>query len=286
MSANAGFLTVDVGSSRVKLGWFPAAGPCESTPAATALPIASSPLPQPASTLAVAHADQARLWTEIGAWLADNCPSGPPGFLASVHPSAATLVQEMFGGRLRQVTAEDLPLAVRVDQPERVGIDRLLNAVAVNRIRRVEQPAIVVDLGTACTVDLIAADGAFEGGAILPGVSLSASALHAGTETLPQLSTEHVAETPDVVGKSTQAAISSGLYWGMIGAVRELVERISRQCTTLPQLFLTGGGANHLVEHLTSDNASPRHDPHLVLSGLAIVADEIGTRVKATEEAK
>lgn len=275
MSGTDGFLAIDVGSSRVKLGWFSPAGSCSSEPAATALPIAISPVPQPAETLAVSHANPAKLWSGIGGWLQEYCPNSPPGFIASVHPEASALVQEMFANRLHVLSNEELPIAVRVEQPERVGIDRLLNAVTANRIRQAESPAIVVDVGTACTVDLVAPDGAFEGGAILPGASLAAGALHSGTATLPQLELENLGATPDAVGKSTQAAISSGVYWGMIGAVRELIERMSRGCERTPQLMLTGGGAKHLVEHLAGPTQAPRHIPNLVLSGIALVAEAV-----------
>ena len=117
----------------------------------------------------------------------------------------------------------------------------------MNRLRTPGHPAIVVDLGTACTVDFVSADGAFEGGAILPGTTLSAAALHTGTATLPQLTTENIDASPTVVGKSTQAAIASGIYWGLVGAVRELIARISDESTETPQLFITGGEAERLV---------------------------------------
>lgn len=269
-----GFLAIDVGSSRVKLGWFPPAAECTSESKPTALPIAAPKLRQPEATLAVSHEDQAALFTEIGAWLQEYCPAGPPGYLASVHPETQAIVQEMFAHRLQPMAADDLPIVLRVEQPERVGIDRLLNAVAVNRLRQAEQPAIVVDLGTACTVDLIASDGAFEGGAILPGVNLSANALHRGTAALPQLTAESFDDPPAVIGKSTHDAMASGIYWGIVGAVRELVARMSDESSATPQLFLTGGGATQLVTHLQDDRQPVRHIPNLVLSGIALVAEE------------
>jgi len=231
-------------------------------------------LPEPTSTLAVSHADPAELWTRIGSWLKEHCPDGPPGYVASVHPETLEFVQNMFAGRLRVLADTDLPLVNRTDQPERVGIDRLLNAVAANRVRAADRPAIVVDLGTACTVDWIAADGAFEGGAILPGPTLAASALHTGTASLPQLPLDF-SEAPPVVGKSTSAAIASGIYWGMVGAVRELTERIRNETDTTPHLFLTGGEAPRLVAHLADDRTSARHIPNLVLSGIAVAVGEL-----------
>ena len=77
---------------------------------------------------------------------------------------------------IRQLTYRDVPLTIRVDEPARVGIDRLLAALAADRLRQRDRAAIVVDLGTAITVDLVDADGAFAGGAILPGIATSARA--------------------------------------------------------------------------------------------------------------
>ena len=279
-NAKTGFLAIDVGSSRVKLGWFPPSGECTSesksktvSPKVMSLPIAAPQLPQPEVTLAVSHAE-GEMKSEICAWLEEHGASESPRFVASVHPAATKLVQGVFADTQRILTADDLPMKVNVEHPERVGIDRLLSAVAVNRLRQPGRSAIVVDLGTACTVDLISPDGVFEGGAILPGTTLSASALHSGTATLPQLATENFDSPPAVVGKSTPAAISSGLYWGLVGAVRELVDRIAAECQESPQLFLTGGEASRLVTHLTSDAQPFRYLPNLVLSGIALVAEE------------
>ena len=274
MSHPDGFLAIDVGSSRVKLGWFPPVGECTSESKPSELPIAAPRLPQPEATLAVSHHDQGVLWSQIGAWLQEFCPQAPPGYIASVHPNTAALVQEIFGSRLRPVVTGDLSIDVRVDQPERVGIDRLLNAVAVNRLRQPSRSAIVVDLGTAGKVDLIGPDGAFEGGAILPGVNLAAKSLHTGTASLPQLRSEDFDQTAPIVGKSTQQAITSGIYWGIIGAVRELVTRMSQMCDQPPQLFFTGGGAQQLVLHLQDDQTFIRHIPNLVLTGVALVAEQ------------
>src|SRR5262249_12952781 len=86
--------------------------------------------------------------------------------------------------QVRQVTHGDLSLVVRLEHPDRVGLDRLAAAVAANVIRNPLRPAIVVDAGSAITVDLVAADGAFEGGVILPGFRMSAEALY-GADLLP-----------------------------------------------------------------------------------------------------
>lgn len=276
-SANAvsGILAIDVGSSRVKLGWFPPPGECVSEAEPTLFPIAAAKLPQPEATLAVAHGGEVDLEGKIREWLADVVAAESRPFLASVHPDATAKVAEIFSGQLRSLSCADLLIEVHVDQPERVGIDRLLNAVAVNRLRQAQRPAIVVDLGTACTVDLISANGVFEGGAILPGATLSAASLHSGTAALPLLTAEDFNQPPAVIGKTTQQAMTAGIYWGLVGAVRELIERIARECLQPPQLFLTGGAASQLVAHLSNNEERPRHIPNLVLAGIALVAEEL-----------
>lgn len=156
-------------------------------------------------------------------------------------------------------------LAIDVDQPDGVGIDRLLNAFAVNAIRPADRPAIVVDSGTATTVDLMTATGAFAGGAILPGFELSARSLNEYTSLLPYLGIDQIAaNTPAPLGRNTQAAIHSGLYWGQIGAVTRLIDALSE--STDPLVVVTGGGAGILVEHLP--NAV--RERHLTLQGLVL----------------
>jgi type III pantothenate kinase len=180
-----------------------------------------------------------------------------------------TLRYALLDGQARVLSGSELPLEVRTKQPSQTGIDRLLNAVAVNRFRRADHLAVVVDLGTAITVDLVNADGAFEGGAILPGLSLAARALHTGTTTLPRIDVEHLAHIPAVVGKT------AGVYWGVVGAVEELVSRIAAEHSQPLQVFLTGGDAEQVVEPLEQNPIPMRHVPHLVLSGIAIAAEEL-----------
>ena len=94
------------------------------------------------------------------------------------------------------------------------GIDRLVDAVAANRLRKSHRPAAIVDVGTAITVDLVAADGAFLGGSILPGIALSARALHEFTDLLPLVDVGELVEPPPALGTDTEAAMRSGLFWG------------------------------------------------------------------------
>ncbi|MFT4558824.1 MAG: type III pantothenate kinase [Porticoccaceae bacterium] len=176
--------------------------------------------------------------------------------------------------------AKLLTLDVEVDEPNRVGLDRLLNAVAANVVRDSGQAAIIVDCGTATTVDLVSATGSFSGGAILPGFTLCARALNEYTEVLPLISMDELFNLPPsedchpALGSNTQAAIMSGVFWGQIGAVRELIARLSDQQTSTElensdhKVLLTGGGARLLVPYF----ADAIHCPYLPLQGLVSAA--------------
>ena len=176
--------------------------------------------------------------------------------------------------------AESLTLDVEVDEPQRVGLDRLLNAVAANVVRDSGQAAIVVDCGTATTVDLVSSAGSFCGGAILPGFTLCARALNQYTEVLPLISMDELFDLPPsedchpVLGSNTQAAIMSGVFWGQIGAVRELIARLSHQRSpsetelSAHKVLLTGGGARLLVPYFSD----AIHCPYLPLQGLVSAA--------------
>jgi type III pantothenate kinase len=260
-------LAVDVGNSRVKGGLF-AAG------ATDALPVCRQAVS--------AAVSQSLPWAVLRQFVAAHGPvSG--GVVAGANPAGVSRVlddwPEDWPPPLRLASRAELPLAVRVPAPDRVGIDRLLNAVAVNRVREADRPAIVVDSGTATTVDLIDADGAFRGGAILPGFELAARSLNQYTALLPLLDLADLAQAPpNGLGTDTTSALCSGLLWGHVGTVRELVARLSGAATELgsaaePQLLLTGGGG----AVLRPEFPSARYEPHLPLQGLVIARESAGT---------
>jgi type III pantothenate kinase len=212
-------------------------------------------------------------------WCNEHLSEGTAWRIASVHRAAASrlsatihewIKQSVDGNSIRQLTYRDVPLPIRVDEPARVGIDRLLAALAADRLRQRDRAAIVVDLGTAITVDLVEPDGAFVGGAILPGIATSARALAEKTDALPQVTLEFLDYPPAALGKSTVPAIESGIYWGAIGAIRELVTQLSAPFPTQPDLFITGG-ASRQVADLLKTHGTVRHVPNLVLSGIALV---------------
>lgn len=254
-------IAVDVGNSRIKLGLFDRA----AEPDAVVEPIRILELP-------VEDWEAARLT----AWLPPG-PAWPEWWIASVNrPAAARLTDWItrqdstpsgHSAPVRMLNAGDLPLEVRLEHPERVGMDRLAAAAAAARLRSPRRGAIIVDSGSAITVDSVSSDGAFLGGAILPGLGLSARALHEFTDLLPLVPLGELSQSPPALGISTVTAIRSGLYWGAVGAVHELVARLSAGMDPTPELFLTGGAGPHLARAL----ANPmRVVPHLVLSGIAL----------------
>ena len=185
--------------------------------------------------------------------------------IGSVHPGnleALTHWLQSRGDKVGFTARHDLlPLEIRVDSPERVGVDRLLNAVAANfhfaaRRRQGARPAVIIDAGTAITADLLGPDGAFEGGAIFPGRKLMAVALHEYTALLPIVAGAE--DNPPPVGKNTIAAIEAGIYHAAAGGINQLIRR--QLATPIPSLnyrgksalFLTGGDAALLeksIEH-------------------------------------
>jgi len=229
-------------------------------------------LPQPDQALAVADAGDA--WGRLHALL--ECVAEKPiaWWIGSVHRSAATrLVDRVRSGRpddtIRLLAAGDLSLRVAVERPDMVGIDRLLDAVAANQLRRPGHAAVVVDVGSAITVDLVSEEGTFCGGSILPGIAMSARALHTFTDLLPLIEMAELAVPPPALGTSTVAAMRSGLFWGAVGSIRQLVAELTGGRPDRTDVFLTGGAGPAVAELL---GPSARHVPHLTLSGIALAA--------------
>jgi type III pantothenate kinase len=169
---------------------------------------------------------------------------------------------------------QQIPISVDVDIPSKVGIDRLLNVFAAGQLHSDNRSVIVVDSGTATTVDLMTSDKIFRGGSILPGLRLSAHAMHDYTARLPMINVDtEPAELPEVPGRNTEDAMRAGLFIGQLGAVRELIERLSRSALdrfkekALPIVVVTGGGGRQLVRHLHDST----YIDSLALHGLSLL---------------
>ncbi|HEX3602235.1 MAG TPA: type III pantothenate kinase, partial [Lacipirellulaceae bacterium] len=222
-------IAVDVGNSNIKLGHF--AHIENATGVVGFKPRPGPPtVPTPTATfeLPIVHATGMFDFQQLANWCGQHASPNTHWSIGSVHRSGGALLADTITAwathldldwPIRRLVYQDLPLEVRVEQPGRVGIDRLLAAVAANQLRDPGRAAIVVDLGTAITVDLIEPDGAFAGGAILPGIGTAGRALADQTDALPHVMLDHSTKPPLPLGESTQTAIEAGLYWGTVGAV-------------------------------------------------------------------
>ncbi len=258
-------LAVDIGNTRAKLGLFRP----------------TTALPETVAISAVTLEDSSSLADALREWVANAAgQSVSTCVLAGSNPPVRDELHRLwpfpsFPPRVVE-SFRDVPLAVDVDEPQKVGIDRLLSAFAVMAGGQASRPAVIVDSGTATTVDLLTADGTFRGGSILPGLRLSAYALHDYTARLPLIDTDtRLTTEPPLPGRNTEDAICAGLFWGQLGAVRELVSRLFASATRQfdealpPQVFITGGGGRQLMPHFPEATFVDS----LALHGLAILAD-------------
>lgn len=152
-------------------------------------------------------------------------------------------------------------IALHIDNPREVGADRVANAIGASRL--FGAPVVVVDFGTATTVDLVGPDGSYRGGAIAPGLEVSADALVTHTAALRRV---ELVTPRSPVGRSTVEAIQSGLIYGYAGLVDGLVGRILEVLGEGCPVVATGGLAETLMEHARSIT---NYEPDLTLIGLA-----------------
>ena len=265
-------ITIDVGNSRIKLGLFEKNGDVA----------ARKKLPEFVRSMAI-EVDEAVPWDELAKWTEGTPEIIESVILGGVNPRGRDKVLDGWPatGWPAPVVVESpfvLPIKIRVGSPRTVGVDRLLNAVAANVVRPPDKPMIIIDTGTATTVDVVAKDGAFEGGAILPGFQMGSQSLHIYTALLPRISNEELARTtPKALGKNTREALRSGLFWGQLGAVKELVQHLSEDLSDKPLLVVTGGAGRLLVPQL----GDVLHLPYLALQGLVIVGYHLSRKQRS-----
>jgi type III pantothenate kinase len=165
--------------------------------------------------------------------------------ISTVVPQALFNLRNLsrrYIGAEPMVIGEDglkLGIEVRIDKPNEAGADRLVNAVGA--FVNYGGPAIVIDSGTATTFDIVAADGAFEGGVILPGINLSLQALHEAAARLPRV---EIRDPGRVIGKDTVTAMQSGIFWGSIEMIEGLCRRIREEYGKPMKTIATGGVAS------------------------------------------
>ena len=201
--------------------------------------------------------------------------------IASVVPGLTPLVQSaaqrLFACRVMVVGNADVDLGIKVniDQPEQAGADRLVNAVGARVSHSL--PAIILDFGTATTLDLIAADGSYEGGIIAPGVNLSVDALERAAAQLPRLEVRPWADDLPILGKNTVSAMESGVFWGYVSMIDGLLTRLRGDYGKSLPAIATGGLASLFAVHVPGISMV---DPDLTVKGLV----EIYARNSATKE--
>lgn len=192
--------------------------------------------------------------------------------ITTVNPPVADQLATFLAERgVAKITwyrsAADVPTRHLLDAPETAGADRALAVGAAVAMHPAGRPGLVVSCGTAITVERVSADGIWQGGAIAPGLALSSKALHLLTAQLPLIVPR---EAPPPWGRSTRPALEAGLFWGVVGSIRELLTRQAVDLAPSPWLVWTGGDASILAP--TIDWAEVQVVPDLVLAGLARVA--------------
>lgn len=187
--------------------------------------------------------------------------------LASVHPGVTERLMDLAPRQtgckpLRVEEDMRIPIGRQLDREAIVGEDRLLNAAAAYDV--LKQACVIVDAGTAITVDFVDGAGTFHGGAIAPGAQMMLDALHERTAQLPPL---ELSPPKEAIGHNTAEAMFSGVYHGVRGMVRELVEQFATGAGAYPMVIATGGNANLLFKDFP---LVERIVPDLTLMGMAV----------------
>ena len=163
------------------------------------------------------------------------------------------------------------PLKLDVDEPHNVGADRALNAIAAHAKHKGD--LIVIDFGTATTFDVVAADGAYKGGIIAPGINLSLDALVNAAAKLPRIAIE-APDGDSVIGRTTDSQMLIGIYWGYVAMIEGLAERMKREIGRPATVIATGGLADLFDQHTDVFDAI---EPDLTIQGLSLLYDLAAT---------
>jgi len=193
--------------------------------------------------------------------------------VASVVPAIDSVVRQacekLFTAPFAMVGEPGVRTGMVIDclQPREVGADRLVNAIAARKTYGV--PVIILDCGTATTFDIVAANGHYTGGLILPGMEMALEALAQRAARLPEVSFER---PPYLIGRDTVSAMQAGSYWGAINAINGVIQQLHIELNDVRIPIIATGGLSGIIfndiEGLTAMK------PNLTLEGLALLADD------------
>ncbi len=264
MKRSSGVIAVDVGNTAVKLSLRPQG--------ADANPAFAMNLESSCRSFAL---DRPRWDESIADWIRDqDCGEtslAPQEWrIASVNRRASDQlckqVERSFpNATLRPISYRDVPMSIEIDSPDKVGIDRLLSAYAARN--RYAVPLVVIDAGSAVTVDLVDASGCFVGGAILPGLNLQTTALTMGTAALPTIDWTN-ADPLTIPGRNTVQAIRLGVLTSVTASIDRLIAHYDcgiDGATPQRVVILCGGDAPVISPHIKHEHVM---HPHLVCQGL------------------
>jgi type III pantothenate kinase len=193
--------------------------------------------------------------------------------ICSVVPRTLKIVEDRFLKMKMgpvMVVGRDVvvPMPNRYAKPGQVGQDRLVGAFAASRLYG--SPAIIIDLGTAITFDVVSAQGAYLGGVIVPGIRLSAESLFKKTALLPLI---HFERPRRIIGKTSRESIQSGLYFGYGSMCLGMVDALSKQLSRKARIIMTGGHTK-IMKHFFKGRKL-HVDEQLVLRGLEMLLSQM-----------
>ncbi|MHC4321293.1 MAG: type III pantothenate kinase [Planctomycetota bacterium] len=191
--------------------------------------------------------------------------------VASVNPNIESVfyksLEKSHKKKILKIGREiKLRIPILVDNPQTIGIDRLLNALAA--YRQTKTSTIVIDFGTAITIDIVSKKGEFLGGLILPGIKTSAYALNKQTALLPEVD---IKRPKEIIGKTTENAIKAGIYFGTVGSVIHIIRELNRIYGDLKYTIATGGDAKTLKRDIPEID---KFIPRLTLEGIRLAFKE------------
>ena len=191
--------------------------------------------------------------------------------VASVNPKVEAVFYKYLSKKHKRKVIKigkeiKLKMPILVDNPQKVGIDRLLNALAA--YRRTKKATIVIDFGTAITIDIVSGKGEFLGGLILPGIRASAYALNKQTALLPEVD---IKKPKNVIGENVDDAIKAGIYFGTTGSIIHIIRKVRKVYKDLQYIIATGGDANTFKKDISKID---KVIPCLTLEGIRIAFAE------------